>query len=105
MSLRVSLDLIAMVRPEAGTAAIDHEVMAERAASLGAAEKRVVAAVATLKAGGTSHDDAMAEARKVVWEYFVQRELLGFRKHTDVIQDLGIPPEVLAGLGAMTKSR
>ena len=46
----------------------------------------------------------LADARKVVWEYFVQRELVGFRKHADVIQDLSIPGEVLAGLGAISKS-
>ena len=45
MSLRDSLDLIRMVRPEAGTAALDHEIMSERASSLGAAEQRVVKAV------------------------------------------------------------
>lgn len=101
MSLRDSLDLIRMVRPEAGTAAIDHEIVAERASSLGAAEKRVVQAIAALKITESSHDDALSTARKVVWEYFVQRELVGFRKHADVIQDLGIPPEVLVGLGAI----
>jgi len=100
MSLRDSLDLIRMVRPEAGTTALDHEILAERASSLGAAERKVVDAVAAL--ARPDHAAALATARKVVWEYFVQRELVGFRKHTDVIQDLKIPHEVLAGLGAMT---
>ena len=100
MSLRDSLDLIRMVRPEAGTTALDHEILAERASSLGAAERKVVDAIAAL--AGPDHATALATARKVVWEYFVQRELVGFRKHTDVIQDLKIPHEVLAGLGAMT---
>ena len=44
--LRDSLDLIRMVRPEAGTAAIDHEIQAERANSLSAAERRVIKAIA-----------------------------------------------------------
>lgn len=101
MSLRDSLDLIKMVRPDAGTTAIDHEILAERASSLGAAEKRVLKAIGALAAATDDRDACLAEARKVVWEYFVQRELIGFRKHTDVIQDLGIPPEVLAGLGAI----
>jgi hypothetical protein len=30
----------------------------------------------------------------------VQRELVGFRRHTDVIQALAIPGDVLVGLGA-----
>lgn len=102
MSLRDSLDLIRTVRPDAGTVAIDHEILAERASSLGAAEQRVVKAVAALAAAADDRDICLAEARKVVWEYFVQRELVGFRRHNDVIQDLRIPREVLVGLGAMT---
>ena len=101
MSLRDSLDLIRTVRPDAGTAAIEHEIMAERASSLGAAEQRVVKAVAALASAGDDRADHLAHARKVVWEYFVQRELVGFRRHNDVIQDLHIPREVLVGLGAM----
>lgn len=102
MSLRESLDLIRAVRPDAGTAAIEHEILAERASSLGAAERRVIHAVAALAAAGEDHAAPLAEARQVVWEYFVQRELVGFRRHNDVIQELSIPREVLAGLGAMT---
>lgn len=102
MSLRDSLDLIATVRPDAGTAAIAHEVLAERASSLGAAERRVVSAIAALATAASDREDHLAAARSVVWEYFVQRELVGFRRHSDVIQDLNIPREVLAGLGAMT---
>ena len=101
MSLRDSLDLIRTVRPDAGTAAIDHEILAERASSLGAAEQRVVKALAALAAAGEAREAALAEARKVVWEYFVQRELVGFRRHNDVIQHLNISREVLAGLGAI----
>lgn len=102
MSLRDSLDLIRTVRPDAGTAAIQHEIMAERASSLGAAERKVVNAIAALAAAAGDREARLAEASKVVWEYFVQRELVGFRRHTDVIQELSIPGEVLAGLGAMT---
>lgn len=105
MSLRDSLDLIRTVRPDAGTAAIEHEIIAERASSLGAAERKVVSAVAALSVSGTERASALATARQVVWEYFVQRELIGFRKHADVIQELRIPGEVLAGLGAMAKTR
>ena len=104
-SLRQSLDLIRMVRPEAGTAALEHEILAERASSLGAAERKVVNALAALAAADQDRDNVLAAARKVVWEYFVQRELVGFRKHADVIQDLKIPAEVLVGLGAMTSRR
>ena len=79
--------------------------MAERASSLGAAEQRVVKAVAALAAAQEDRDERLAEARQVVWQYFVQRELVGFRRHNDVIQELSIPREVLVGLGAMTAKR
>jgi hypothetical protein len=98
VSLRDSLELIRMVRPEAGTAALEHEIAAERASSISAAERKVIAALATL---AEAHSEiALADARQAVWEYFVHRELIGFRRHNDVIQDLSIPREVLAGLGA-----
>lgn len=105
MSLRDSLDLIRAVRPDAGTAALGYEIMAERASSLGAAEQRVAKSIAALAGAGDDRDHCLAKARQTVWEYFVQRELIGFRKHNDVIRDLKIPPEVLAGLGAMAKPR
>lgn len=105
MSLRDSLDLIRTVRPDAGTAAIEHEILAERASSLGAAEQNVVKAVAALAAATSDRDAALAHAQKVVWAYFVQRELVGFRRHNDVIQELSIPREVLVGLGAMGKPK
>lgn len=95
--LRDSLDLIRMVRPQAGTAAIEHEILAEKANSLGAAEARVRRAVAALN--GTNAG-ALSEARDAVWCYFVQRELLGFEDHEKVIADLKIPRSVLLGLGA-----
>lgn len=98
--LRDSLDLIRMVRPEAGTAALEHEIQAERASSLSAAERRVIVTLAGLKSG----DDRahwLSAAQQAVWAYFVQRELIGFRRHTEVIHDLGIPAEVLNGLGVI----
>ena len=102
MSLRDSLDLIRTVRPDAGTAAIEHEIMAERASSLSAAEKRVIKTIAALSAAvQDNRGAALADARDAVWAYFVQRELIGFRRYTDVIQELNIPREVLVGLGAM----
>lgn len=105
MSLRDSLDLIAAVRPDAGTAAIDHEILAERASSLNAAERKVIATIAALSTAGADRGERLAQARSAVWAYFVQRELIGFRRHNDVIQDLHIPGEVLVGLGAMAKAK
>jgi hypothetical protein len=103
VSLKDSLDLIRLVRPQAGTAALEHEILAEKASSLGLTERRVRASLAGLEgAAEAERGEWLAEARKRVWAYFVQRELCGFRRHTDVIQDLKIPPEVLSGVGMLT---
>lgn len=100
MSLRDSLDLIKTVRPEAGTSALEHEIMAERASSLGNAEHRVIETLKALVEAADNTAEPLAAAQKAVWEYFVQRELCGFRRHNDVIQHLNIPQQVLVGLGA-----
>ncbi|WP_127753426.1 MULTISPECIES: DUF6665 family protein [unclassified Devosia] len=105
MSLRDSLDLIRMVRPEAGTSAIEHEIVAERASSLGSAEARVIAAMAALAEPDSNRQQCLETARQAVWAYFVQRELIGFRSHNDVIRELKITPEVLVGLGAAPSRR
>jgi hypothetical protein len=55
--------------------------------------------MAALKATDTDRTTNLAIARQRVWEYFVQRELVGFRRHADVIAELGITAEVLNGLG------
>ena len=99
MWLRDSLVLIRVVRPEAGDAALRHEIEAERASSLSAAEKKAIAMLAAWRAAEGDRSEALGAARYAVWAYFVQRELIGFRRHTDVIQDLDIPAIVLNGLG------
>ena len=100
MSLRDSLDLIRAVRPEAGHAALESEIQQERVSSLSAAEKKVIATLAAWRAAAEGDKaQLLSEARYAVWAYFVQRELIGFRRHADVIRDLDIPQVVLNGLG------
>jgi hypothetical protein len=101
LSLRDSLELIRDVRPEAGHAALEGEIARERASSLVAAEQRVIRTLAAWKEDHAESEraDRLSAARYAVWAYFVQRELIGFRRHTDVIQDFKIPPIVLNGLG------
>jgi len=103
MSLRDSLDLIKAVNPEGGQAVLENEIMAERASSLNAAEKRVKDTMAALRDAGDDRAEALARAREAVWAYFVQRELIGFKRHQDVIAAFGIPREVLNGLGVMRR--
>ena len=104
MSLRDSLDLIQAVKPEAGHAALQREIETERASSLSAAEKRVISTLQALRQATEDRAACLAAAQQAVWGYFVQRELIGFRRHHDVIRDLDIPAPVLNGLGAMPAS-
>lgn len=106
MSLRDSIDLIQAVKPEAGYKMLETEMLAERASSMGAAERRVRETLSVLAdAAADTREAALAASRQAVWAYFVQRELCGFRRHAEVIRDLGIPVAVLNGLGAMPASR
>ncbi|WP_332716050.1 DUF6665 family protein [Pelagibacterium mangrovi] len=102
MTLRDSLDLIKAVNPEGGFAVLEHEVMAERAASLGAAEQRVAKTVSAYnESQKDDRSQELAAAQNAVWAYFVQRELCGFKRHQDIIAAFSIPREVLNGLGAI----
>jgi hypothetical protein len=100
MTLRDSLDLIRVVRPEAGQAGLEAEIQQERASSLKAAERKAIAALAAWRAAPEAErPEPLKAARYAVWAYFVQRELIGFRRHADVIRDLDIPAVILNGLG------
>ena len=83
--------------------ALGQEILAEKAASLGNAGRKVAKAMQELKRHG---EDASARpalvraAADAVYAYFVQRELCGMRKHDEIIRDYSIPKEVLARLGA-----
>jgi hypothetical protein len=76
--------------------------MAERAASLGAAEQRVAKTVSAYnESQKDDRSQELAAAQNAVWAYFVQRELCGFKRHQDIIAAFSIPREVLNGLGAI----
>jgi hypothetical protein len=82
---------------------LGHEVMAEKASSLGRAGTQVEATLAALQQHdrhSNGRNAALTAAAEAVYAYFIQRELCGFRRHQDVIREYGIPNEVLARLGA-----
>ncbi|MCO6387697.1 DUF6665 family protein [Aliihoeflea sp. 40Bstr573] len=90
-------------RLQTGLDTLDYELAGEMASSLGRAGDRVVAALAALAA----HEERDAQravllktAAEAVHAYFIQRELIGLRRHHDAIADYAIPGEVLARLGA-----
>ncbi|MFU0507104.1 DUF6665 family protein [Pseudaminobacter sp. NGMCC 1.201702] len=88
---------------DTGINVLEHEMLAEKAASLGRAGGHAEACLARLR----EHQGDAAERRELlknaaaaVHAYFIQRELCGLRRHDDVIRDLDIPNQVLVRLGA-----
>lgn len=87
--------------PPDGTLIVDLEILAEAAAALGNAGRRVEDTLAALAAAsGDEREPRLREAARAVHHYFIQRELRGFRRHDDAIAEYGIPRAVLARLGA-----
>jgi hypothetical protein len=89
--------------PPQGMVALDYEIAGEQASALGRAGRRVEETLAALAAHDgpkEARDALLREAARAVWAYFVQREMIGFRRHDDAVRVYGIPGEVLARLGA-----
>lgn len=82
---------------------LGHEILAEKAASLGRAGMHVQETLARLaEAGGDREERAslLKAAADAVHAYFIQRELCGMRRHDAAIREYDIPKAVLARLGA-----
>lgn len=102
MSLRLPQTLTSSASAvEVFDAGLQTELMAEKAASLGRAGRRVEKTLATLR--DASADDraaALRDAADAVRSLFVQREICGQRDQKPVIEIYDIPKEVLLRLGA-----
>ncbi len=90
-----------------GGSALESEIIAEKASSLGHHGRKVEQALAELRAfdaaPGAPEDRVvlLKAAAREVWKFFIQRELCGLRDQRDAIRLYGIPQEVLVRLGAM----
>ena len=101
MALRPPQNFSGSPRFETGESVLNVEIMAEQAASLGRAGKRVETTLAALRrASDTERPAALKAAADAVWGLFIQRELMGQRNQKPLIEHYGIPKEVLARLGA-----
>ena len=102
MSLRLPQDLGSHFFPDRARDAFNHEVLAEKAASLGRAGKKLAAKLAQLTNVSTEVDrtQILKEAAESAHDYFIQRELCGLFSHQSIIDDYEIPREVLARIGA-----
>lgn len=89
---------------ETGFNVLEYELLAEQASSLGRTGLGAEAALAALKNAKnlytTAQECLVDAAAQAVWTLFIQREICGLRNSRDVIDRYGIPPEVLARLGA-----
>jgi hypothetical protein len=101
-SLRMPQSFSRRLGVETGDAVFRHELLAEQAASLGQAGRKVEAALAALREhpGGEGRTAVVKAAADAVWGFLVQREILGLRDRASVIAHYDIPREVLNRLGA-----
>ena len=87
--------------PEGVVEALDHEIMAEKAATLGRAVKRMQASLQALAAEpGAERATMLKAAAQAVQACLIQRELCGLRDHHDFIREHEVPRRVMARLGA-----
>ena len=110
-SFRLPQNLSTQLSLETGESRLQQEIMAEQAAALGNAGRKVGIALQRLKefdAGKLSDANRSAlvgDAADAVWGFFVQRELIGLRDQQQTIQFYGIPGEVLNRMGARPTSK
>lgn len=102
MTLRMPKDIQGGFMPKSGASVLHAELVAEQAASLGIAGRKVARTMADLQDVPT--DDSLYEERlnaaaQAVYHYFVQRELNGITNNKDAIEHYGIGPDVLSRLG------
>jgi len=96
---------------EASLGALDAEILAEQASSLGRAGRQLEQSLADLRAhdAGTapkrtgrnqapSRSELVAAARRALWYLVVQREACGFRNSAEVLTAYRVPDEVSRGV-------
>jgi hypothetical protein len=94
---------------ELGVNALENEILAEKAASLGHHGRMVEKTMVELRAfdatTGTAEERLVLvkAAAQATWKFFVQRELCGLRDQREIIRFYGIPQEVLNRLGAVER--
>lgn len=87
--------------PPIGALALDAEILGEEASALGRAGRRVEETLAALEdAKADDRPARLREAAEAVHDYFILREMLGFRRHDDAVAVYRIPRAVIARLGA-----
>jgi len=92
--------------------ALNHEIMADKAGTLGRLGERLRLALQRLEAhDAAGRDDperraALVEAAaEALWYVTIQRDLMGFPQGERFLRDVGAPPEVIRRMGARPAGR
>jgi len=94
--------LAKVVNPQTGLSMVEAEMLAEAAASLGHHGRKVERALAALD--GSEPENRRGRTRvaaRAVWEYLIQREMMGMRDHRLIVREMGVPREVLNLVGSI----
>lgn len=89
--------------------ALDYELAAEKADALGRIGRKVEAALEALSAAQAEKaprehcEKLIDEAAELIWAFFIQREISGFRSQADAVRRYRIPREVLIRVGVRRK--
>ena len=86
-----------------GESTLEHELLAEKAYSLGLAANRLSKALEVLNnftGNPESRATVLQAAADAAQAYFIQRELMGMTDHSRPIEHYNIPKDVLARIGA-----
>jgi hypothetical protein len=97
----MALDLL-----RSGHTTLEYEITQEKASALGRLGRRLEAALAALAAYPRTamfdrkiRDDLLEQAGYALWLFVVQREACGLNDSARVLEDYGVPKEVLARTG------
>jgi len=86
-----------------GQSTLEHELLAEKAHSLGLAANHLTDALEKLSGFEGNTEDrnlVVQKAANAAQAFFIQRELMGMTDHSHPIQHYKIPKDVLARIGA-----
>lgn len=101
MSFRQPPDFDALRLIATGGESLEAEILAEKATTLGRAGRRLEAALEAHKAAEGKDRRLLAyRAAEAAQAFFIQRELMGMRRHDEAISKYAIPHDVLAKIGA-----
>lgn len=102
MSLRPPVSFDSPRLLATGGESLEAEILAEKASALGRSGRAVERALEALRRARADEDRRLLayRAADAVQAFFIQRELMGLRRHDEAVARYAIPREVLAKIGA-----